>query len=128
MLQVKASISQKYTTNIQARKHSIVSDEPLSLEGQDEGMTPTELLGASLASCTCITMKMYAERKGWDVTIDVVVEVDYSYKNPKATFNKYIAIIGAVSDADKERLLKIASSCPIHKLLVQTSEINTVLV
>lgn len=128
MLQVKASISQKYTTNIQARKHTIVSDEPLSLEGQDEGMTPTELLGASLASCTCITMKMYAERKAWDVTIDVVVDVDYDYKSTKAAFTKYIAIIGAVSDADKDRLLKIASSCPIHKLLAQTSEINTVLV
>ena len=126
-MKIKAAIQGKYTTTIEARNHLIIADEPLSLEGQDKGMTPTELMGASLASCTCITMKMYAERKGWDVSIDVSVAVQYDYRTTEAVFDKEIAINGELSDADKERLLKIASSCPIHKLLLKSSVINTTL-
>ena len=61
---------------IRIGSHEIVADEPRDDGGSDEGPSPQELLAASLASCSAITMEMYAERKGWDVG-DVVVDVDY---------------------------------------------------
>lgn len=126
-MKIQATIKDQYTTTIEARGHHIIADEPASLEGQDKGMTPTELLGASLASCTCITMRMYAKRKGLEADINVMVDVHLDIKTTKATFKKYIKVHGDVSESDHDRLIKIASSCPIHKLLVQTSEITTII-
>ena len=61
---------------ISVRNHRLTADEPTHQGGEDAGPSPQELLAASLASCTAITMKMYADRKGWDVG-DVAVHVDY---------------------------------------------------
>src|SRR5947208_3225223 len=58
----------KYEHEVRVREHRVVADEPEDIGGRDLGPSPEELLAASLASCTAITMEMYAERKGWDLT------------------------------------------------------------
>src|SRR5436190_12865270 len=62
---------------IQVRDHQLTVDEPLGKGGQDTGPDPQELLAVSLASCTAITMEMYAARKGWDIG-RIEVEVGYT--------------------------------------------------
>ncbi len=62
---------------IQIRQHRLYADEPTDQGGDDSGPSPEEMLAASLASCTAITMEMYAKRKGWDVG-EVEVVVDYA--------------------------------------------------
>ena len=66
----------KFEHDIEIREHEMRADEPRSTAATTTGPNPQELLAASLASCTAITMEMYAERKGWDIG-DVVVDVDY---------------------------------------------------
>ena len=66
----------KLEHDLQVRDHRLKSDEAQGAGGEDKGPNPQELLAASLASCSAITMEMYAERKGWDIG-DVVVEVGY---------------------------------------------------
>src|SRR5256885_16332054 len=68
---------EKFTHDVKVRKHHLTADEPEDQGGQDEGPSPQELLAASLASCTAITMEMYAARKGWDIG-HVEVDVEYS--------------------------------------------------
>src|ERR671939_2093298 len=67
---------EKFTHDVEVRKHHLTADEPEDHGGADEGPSPQELLAASLASCTAITMEMYAKRKGWDVA---GLEVDCRY-------------------------------------------------
>ena len=66
----------KFEHSVRIREHRLTADEPEDAGGKDLGPSPEELLAASLASCTAITMQMYAERKGWDIG-EVVVDVDY---------------------------------------------------
>src|SRR3954449_11827816 len=67
----------KYEHEVRVREHRLTADEPEDIGGRDLGPSPEELLAASLASCTAITMQMYADRKGWDMT---GVEVDCDYE------------------------------------------------
>ena len=62
---------------VQVRDHQLTVDEPIELGGDDTGPDPQELLAVSLASCTAITMEMYAARKGWDIG-HVEVDVEYT--------------------------------------------------
>lgn len=126
-MKVTGSIqSTNYTTSISYKNHTIVADEPNSLGGSDAGMNPIALLGSSLASCTCITIKMYAERKGWNLDeVKATVHIKHDLKVASIDFHKEIAIIGAITQDEKERLHKIASSCPVNKLLSKSSTITS---
>ena len=122
--------TRKYRTEITSGSGNIlISDEPQEIGGKNLGMSPFELLAASLASCTLITLRMYIDRKEWDVS-DLTIWVDFE-KNEQHTvslFKTKIQITGNVDDAQKQRILKIANSCPVHKTLVNTIEIETYLV
>ena len=65
-----------YRTELSNEKHAILADEPIALGGSDQGMTPTELLAASLIACTNITLRMYADRKEWSVD-KIVTTVEF---------------------------------------------------
>lgn len=118
-----------YKTQITKKQHTIISDEPTSLGGQDLGMSPVDLLASSLVSCSCITMRMYAERKAWDVQeILVDVDVNLDIKTGTCTIVKFVTIKGNLSIDERSRLFKIASMCPVHKLLAQTATITSELV
>lgn len=97
--------------------HTLVADEPPEAGGANAGPRPTQLLAASLASCTAITVEMYADRKGWDVgEIEVDVDVEYEGHVPRS-FAVGLRLPPALSDEQRQRLLAIAARCPVHKVL-----------
>ena len=93
-------------------------DEPGEKGGDDTGPSPQELLAASLAACTAITMEMYAKRKGWDVG-DVEVGCDYTpaERGAPTRFNLIMRFPDSLSDEQVERLRVIAAKCPVHRTL-----------
>jgi putative redox protein len=98
--------------------HTIVVDEPVEAGGADTGPSPTRLVAAGLASCTAVTMEMYAARKGWEIGA-VEVDVDVSYEGSTPTsFAVSLRLSGELSDEQRERLVVIAGKCPVHKILV----------
>jgi putative redox protein len=99
-------------------------DEPADNGGNDAGPSPTELLALSLASCTAITVHMYADRKGWDVG-DVDVEVDYELepREGRARFDLTIQVPKTLSDEQVERIIVVAGKCPVHRVLLGEIEI-----
>lgn len=121
MSKIKASIqNQNYKTIFQTKHHTFLADEPKELGGQNLGPTPMELLAASLAGCTSITMKMYADRKQWTLDeAEVHVEVDNTSESGITKFKKQIIIKGDLTDEQKKRLLNIADKCPVNKALKQ---------
>jgi putative redox protein len=104
--------------SVRIRDHELAADEPASHGGGDTGPSPQELLAASLASCTAITMEMYAQRKGWDVG-DVEVAVDYTpaERGAPTRFNLVMRFPDTLSDEQVERLRVIAAKCPVHRTL-----------
>jgi putative redox protein len=104
--------------------HVLVADEPIAAGGTDTGPSPTRLLAASLASCTAITVEMYADRKGWDVgPIEVDVDVAYDDHDP-SSFSVALKLPPALSDEQRQRLLVIAAKCPVHKILVGAATVT----
>jgi putative redox protein len=98
--------------------HTLVVDEPAARGGTDTGPRPTQLLAASLAGCTAITVEMYADRKGWDVgAIEVDVDVAYDGTVP-STYAVALKLPRELSDDRRRRLLTVAAKCPVHKVLV----------
>jgi putative redox protein len=103
---------------IRIRDHQLTIDEPVDKGGEDSGPSPQEMLAASLAACTAITMEMYAKRKGWDVG-DVEVACDYTpaERGCPTRFNLVMRFPDSLSDEQVERLRVIAAKCPIHRTL-----------
>lgn len=109
--------SGKFATELEIRKHRLVADEPEGSGGSDAGPTPTELLAASLASCTAITLELYADHKGWELGAG---EVDVDWPDAHEGGSKLdvrIRVPAELSDEQRERLLVIAGKWPVHKLL-----------
>jgi putative redox protein len=104
--------------DIEIRKHHVVADEPKEGGGTDAGPSPQELLAASLASCTAITIEMYAGRKGWDIG-DVVVDVDYepAQRGSVTKFQMTVQLPKELPEEQRRRLLQIAAKCPVHRTL-----------
>ena len=103
---------------ISVRGHRLTADEPTDQGGEDAGPSPQELLAASLASCTAITMKMYAVRKGWDVG-DMTVDVDYepAQRGSLTRFRMSVQMPKELPEEQRERLMQIAAKCPVHRAL-----------
>jgi putative redox protein len=108
----------KYTHDVVVGKHRITADEPAEQGGEDLGPSPQELLAASLASCTAITMEMYAKRKGWEVA-GLEVECRYSpaERGCPTRFDLIMRMPPQLSDEQVERLQVIAAKCPVHRTL-----------
>ncbi|MCC9074114.1 OsmC family protein [Flavobacterium sp. F-65] len=127
---ITASIdTRKYRTEIKsASGNIIIADEPQEVGGKNLGFSPTELLASALASCTLITLRMYIDHKQWDVTeIDISVDFEKDKEQNVSLLSRKIEIKGNVDEAQKQRLLKIANGCPIHKTLTNTIQIQTTL-
>ena len=104
-----------------------LSDAEVSKGGSDSGPSPHEYLGAALAACTSMTLKMYAGRK--EMKLDnAIVTVDIERHDDVETFSREIQLQGNLSAEEKERLLEIADKCPIHKALAGQIQIKTQLV
>lgn len=131
-----------FTTEISTGKHSLTADEPESYGGNDFGPSPYELLLSGLGACTGMTLRMYANRKKWDLKS---VKVHLSHKKDYATlcnecisedvltnkkidiFEKEIELEGNLDAKQKQRLLEIADKCPVHRTLHGDVEVNTIL-
>ncbi len=110
--------SKKYTHDVQVRNHRLLADEPEDMGGEDRGPSPQELLAAALASCTAITMEMYAERKGWDVA-GLEVDCDYTpaERGCPTKFELVMRMPDHLTTEQIDRLKVIAAKCPVHRTL-----------
>jgi putative redox protein len=126
---VKASIgTDKYKTSVIAGKNSILVDEPIDKGGLDLGFQPQELLAASLASCTAITLKMYADHKQWTInSFQVDVMIEQSEDKSTTKFVRKISFDGNLDEKQQTRIVAIANACPIHKILLSQIAIDTIL-
>lgn len=118
--------TQKYLCTISWRNGELLMDEPESLGGKDIGPDPFSTFLASLAGCTLSTLRMYIDRKGWDIP-EIKISVNLAQEtNPdlKTTIYKNITFSGDVSKEQEERLVIIAEKCPISKMLKGTINIK----
>lgn len=126
---VSASIAgAPYRTEIAIRDHALVGDEPVDEGGANAGPKAHELLCAALASCTAITLRMYADRKQWDLgAIHVDVQLDRSVTNGtvNAAFRMQVRTGRPITDEQHQRLLLVAGKCPVHKTLQSPIAITT---
>ena len=107
-----------YEHEIEMRQHRLIIDEPEDKGGTDRGPMPAELLAASLGSCTAITMEMYAARKEWGLgTVEVAVDFTEATVDDPPTFDVRFTLGAQLSKENRDRLLTIASKCPVHKTL-----------
>ena len=103
---------------VQVREHQLTVDEPLEMGGQDTGPDPQELLAVSLATCTAITMEMYAARKGWDIGhVEVAVEYTPAERGCPTKFELVMRLADDLPEEQVERLRVIAAKCPVHRVL-----------
>ena len=103
---------------IEIGDHELVADEPEDVGGTGEGPNPQELLAASLASCSAITMEMYASRKGWDIG-DVAVDVVYepAQRGSPTRFRMTVELSKELPEEQREKLMQIVAKCPVHRTL-----------
>lgn len=108
----------KFEHEVRVREHRFTADEPEDIGGKDLGPSPEELLAGALASCTAITMHMYAERKSWDLTgAEVECEYTPAERGRPTRFDLVLRLPESLSDEQVERLTVIAAKCPIHRTL-----------
>jgi putative redox protein len=103
---------------VQVRDHQVIVDELSDMGGEDAGPDPLELLAVSLASCTAITMEMYAARKGWEIgRVEVDVEYSPAERGCPTKFQLVIRLPEDLPEEQVERLRVIAAKCPVHRAL-----------
>jgi putative redox protein len=126
-----------YRTEVAAAGHTLVSDEPASVGGTEQGPTPYDLLLGAVGACTAMTVRMYAGRKGWpleDVRIRLRQGHDYGQDcadcatKPVAIprIEREVELGGPLTDEQKERLLYIAGRCPVAQTLANGIKVETV--
>jgi putative redox protein len=124
-MKVSARRRKGYAHSLTAGRHTLIADEPAEHGGSDTGPTPGQLLALSLASCTAVTIEMYADRKGWEVG-DLEVEVDYANDTGEkdARYDVLIKLPAELSKKQMERIREIAHKCPVHRKLKGHVEID----
>jgi putative redox protein len=120
----RSDANDAYQTQITLDNHSFIVDEPLDNGGKDLGPSPGDLLRTSLASCTAITLRMYVNRKGYDVP-QIEVKVYSEQVNGKTIFHRQVHLSGNLDTAQRNRMLQIANACPVHKVLTNPIEVLT---
>jgi putative redox protein len=124
-VKVSARRRKGYAHSLTARHHTLVADEPQEQGGADSGPMPQELLALSLASCTAVTVEMYADRKGWDVgALEVEVDYERGERGAAARFDVVLKVPAELGDDQIEQLGVVAAKCPVHRALVGEVEIN----
>ena len=118
MKAISRRVSGQLKQQVAIRGHQLTADERPGDGGADDGPSPQELLAASLASCTAITMEMYADRKGWDIG-ELVVDVDYepAQRGSPTRFVMNVQLPRDLPEEQRDRLMQIAAKCPVHRAL-----------
>ncbi len=127
-----------FLTDIDAAGHALLADEPAMVGGTDAGPSPYELLSAALASCTTMTLQLYARRKELPLT-RVTVRIHHTRIHARDCaecetkegrideFKRQIVLEGELDDGARQRLLEIADRCPVHQTLSREVRILTTL-
>ncbi len=113
-----------YKTELIAANHHLIADEAEEVNGTNLGPAPGQYLMLALASCTAITLRMYADRKQFSLD-KIRVEVASEKVDNKTVFTRHIYLEGNLEEAQQDRLLQIANACPVHKTLTNPIEIKT---
>jgi len=117
-----------YASRMTMRGHTVQADEPVDNGGKDLGPTPTELVLSGLAACTVTTLRMYADKKGWDVDrieVELSIQILKTETGQSSQIKSVIEISGEVTEDQKLRMLDIARKCPVHKLLTNPIQIDS---
>jgi len=116
----KGPVSQE----IEIGPHRLTADVGTDLGGGDSGPSPHELLASALGACSALTMRMYAQRKGWPLD-DAQVSVSIVKEAGLTRFERKIELIGSLEAEQKTRLIEIANRCPVHLVLTGKIEVHT---
>jgi len=130
MRNVKAEIGEElYKINITSQTgNTLVADEPFENGGKNLGFAPKELLASALAACTAATLRMYANHKGYDLQeVKVETELFWDKEAGKTSIQRKVEFVGNLDEEQRSKLLRIANSCPVHKILQNPIEISTIL-
>jgi putative redox protein len=128
MANVSSTIQKElYRVEIESPSGNVViADEPLGSGGKDLGFSPTELLASALAACTSATLRMYADKKGWDLQeVKLEIDLNWNEESKKTSIHRQMQLVGDLDEEQRERLFKVANACPVHKILSNQIEINT---
>lgn len=119
------STDSNYRHNIHTGHHDLVADEPVSAGGQDAGPAPYDYVLAGLGACTAITLRMYAEKKNWDIG-ELKVELTLLKNHEgEASIERVLRSSATLSNEQWERLLDIAGKTPVTKTLQAGTPIST---
>jgi len=117
-----------FRTEILARGHPLLADEPKAVGGTELGPTPYDLLAAALGACTTMTLRMYADRKKWPLE-EAVVRLSHSRVHAEDEqrcetaevrldqLDREVTLVGSLNADQRQRLLEIADRCPVHRTL-----------
>jgi putative redox protein len=114
----------KHRQTVRIGAHTLVADEPVAAGGDDAGPAPHEWILAGLGACTSITLKMYADRKGWPLQ-SARVTVRGDHVDGAFVLSRDIQLVGPLTEEQRARLLEIANKCPVHKSLTGPIRIET---
>jgi putative redox protein len=95
-------------------RHRLITDQPEQLGGEGSGPSPHELFPAALAACVTVTLVQYGRTKGWELG-DVRVAVDYDHHSTPRKFDVAVELSGDLTDAQLERLARVARACPLRR-------------
>jgi putative redox protein len=118
----------KYQVEARVGDAAFLVDEPVAAGGLGTGPNPYGLLSAALGACTTMTIRLYANRKGWPLTrVRVAVKHSRADLNARDVFEMDIALEGDLDETQRARLMEIAERCPVHLTLARGSEVRNVL-
>jgi putative redox protein len=120
--------TEKYQCTINWRNGQYIADEPVQNGGKDEGPDPYTQLLASLATCTLVTLRMYADRKGWivpDIAVDANMYFEISEGKTTTIIDRDVRFPVDIPEDQKLRLQEIAKHCPVSKILEGDIKVRT---
>ncbi len=122
---ISSLIKQDFTVENRTETHIWYADEPMDLGGKDEDPKPTELFLSSLASCILITVRMVAQRKGWNTGV-ISIELTMNHREKGVEIVKHILFENQLEEEQVKRLLDVSNRCPVAKILSNPIEFKFV--
>jgi putative redox protein len=121
------TLAGKFQLTVRSGEHTLLVDEPASVGGLGTGLSPYELVSAGLAACTVMTMRLYANRKGFPLErASTTVKHDkVSDMMPPDRFTRTVVLEGPLNDEQRARILEIADRCPVDLTLIRGSDVQT---